>query len=146
MDDKKYYYKIKSKYIASKQHTRVPVNSSELVVLQKAKNLAKYIFQITEKSPKKFRFTFVSRLQNLALDCVENIFRANNLDKTNVDTRYCYQKNAQTCLAILEYIALTSKEFGCITEKNYEQIAKMGAECQILLSAWTDSTKKASNK
>lgn len=34
---------------------------------------------VTHKSPKEFRFSFVSRLQNLVLDVVENIIRANEI-------------------------------------------------------------------
>ena len=38
---------------------------SELTVITKAKDLCSYIITITQKSPKQFRFTFVTRLQNL---------------------------------------------------------------------------------
>ena len=50
---------------------------SELSVIVKAKDLGSYLFTVMEKSPKKFRFTFVSRIQNLSLDIVENLYRAN---------------------------------------------------------------------
>ena len=39
---------------------------NELTVIMKAKDLCTYIVTITQKSPRQFRFTFVSRLQNLA--------------------------------------------------------------------------------
>ncbi|MCR5150247.1 MAG: hypothetical protein K6B52_03360 [Clostridiales bacterium] len=45
---------------------------SELTIITKSKDLCSYIFTVTQKSPKQFRFTFTSRLQNLALDIVEN--------------------------------------------------------------------------
>lgn len=32
---------------------------------------------VTDKSPKRFRFTLVSRLQNYALDVIENLIMAN---------------------------------------------------------------------
>ena len=48
-------------------------NEKELTVIVKAKDLCAYIMTITQKSPKQFRFTFVSRLQNLSLDIVENL-------------------------------------------------------------------------
>jgi len=47
---------------------------NELTVVTKAKDLCSYIVTITQKSPKQFRFTFVSRLQNLALDVIEKVY------------------------------------------------------------------------
>ena len=35
---------------------------SELTVITRAKELCQYILMITDKSPKKYRFTLVSRL------------------------------------------------------------------------------------
>lgn len=52
---------------------------SELTVITKAKDLCSYIMTVTPKSPKQFRFAFVSRLQNLALSAIENLFRANDV-------------------------------------------------------------------
>ena len=39
---------------------------SELTVITKAKDLCSYVMTVTQKSPKHFRYTFVSKLQNLA--------------------------------------------------------------------------------
>jgi hypothetical protein len=55
------------------------VEQSELAVVIKAKELCQYVVTITENSPKRFRFTFVSRMQNLALDVIESLFRANDV-------------------------------------------------------------------
>lgn len=52
---------------------------SELSVITKAKNLCSYVMVITQKSPKHFRYTFVTRLQNLALNVVEKLIRANDI-------------------------------------------------------------------
>ena len=46
---------------------------SELTVITEAKDICRYIFVITEKSPKRFRFTLVSRLQNLVLGILKNM-------------------------------------------------------------------------
>lgn len=53
----------------------------ELFVITKAKDLGNYIYTITDKSPKKFRFTLVSKLQNLSIDVIENLYRANRISK-----------------------------------------------------------------
>lgn len=61
------------------------MKKSELFVMTKAKDLAKYILTITEKSPKKFRFTLVVRIQNYILDGIEKM-----LGHTKVDTTLQY--------------------------------------------------------
>lgn len=50
---------------------------SELNVIMKAKDLCRYVILVTQKSPKQYRFTFVSRMQNLCLEIIENIYLAN---------------------------------------------------------------------
>lgn len=47
---------------------------SELTVVTRAKDLCSFVMTITQKSPKRFRFTFVSRMQGLSLNEIENIF------------------------------------------------------------------------
>lgn len=88
---------------------------SDLTVITKAKDLCSYVMTVTEKSPKQFRFTFVSRLQNLALSSIENLFRANDVfvSKTDIHSqkeRLSYQRSAMTDLKLLGYIALLSME------------------------------------
>lgn len=52
---------------------------SELAVIARAKDLADYVFEATHKSPKVFRITFVSRMQDFMLDVVEQLCRANEV-------------------------------------------------------------------
>lgn len=60
-------------------------SKSELSVITKSKDLCNYILTITDKSPKKFRFTLVSRLQNYSLAIIENLLSANEV-RVLVDT------------------------------------------------------------
>ena len=46
-------------------------HQSELVVITKVKELCSYVMTVMQKSPKHFRFTFVTRMQNLSLDVIE---------------------------------------------------------------------------
>lgn len=122
-------------------------NQSELTVITKAKDLCSYIMTITQKSPKQFRFTFVSRLQNLSLSVIENLFRANDVFVTRNDLnsqkeRISYQRSALTDLKLLGYIALLSMEQGCILPKQYEQISRQVSDCQNLLGAWINSDRR----
>ena len=51
----------------------------DLSVITKAKEVCSYILTITDKSPKGFRFTLVSRLQNYSLTIIENFILANEI-------------------------------------------------------------------
>jgi len=120
---------------------------SDLVVVTKAKELCTYIISVTQKSPKQFRFTFVSRLQNLALDVIENIYYANEIYigkgyESNLDKRLSLQHNALTTLKLIAYISELAIPEKCILFKQYEQIAKLTTDCQTLLGAWINSDKK----
>lgn len=121
--------------------------SSELTVVTKAKDLCSYIMTITQKSPKQFRFTFTSRIQNLALDVIENLYRANDVFVTKGDLKAAekrteFQRNAMTSLKLLSYVSLLAMEQKSILLKQYEQISKISADCQNLLGAWISSDKK----
>lgn len=113
---------------------------NELFVMTKTKDLAKYIITVTEKSPKKFRFTLVVRLQNYILDAIETIYRA-NLEK-DINKRLELQYKAKGLLSMLDYFAQIAHEQQCILFKQYEQIAKMQAESLTYLGKWIASTTK----
>ena len=52
---------------------------SELAVITKAKDLCSYVMTVTDKSPKRFRFTLVAKLQSYALNTIESLYRANEV-------------------------------------------------------------------
>jgi len=123
------------------------VQKNELTVIMKSKDLCSYIVTVTQKSPKQFRFTFVSRLQNLAMDVIENIYRANEVfigagKQSNPEKRLEFQHKALTSLKILAYFAEMAMTNNCILPKQYEQIAKLTTDCQHLLGAWINSDKR----
>ena len=125
----------------------MPVQKNELTVILKAKDLCTYIVTVTQKSPKQFRFTFVARLQNLAMDAIENIYRANEVfigkgANANHAVRLDFQHKALTTLKILAFFAELAMTHNCLLPKQYEQIAKLTTDCQHLLGAWINSDKK----
>ena len=113
----------------------------QLYVMTKAKDLAKYIITITEKSPKKFRYTLVARLQNHILDIIENLHLANSYERGS-RARIELQENARRKLILLDYIAQLAMEQECILFKQYEQISKQQAETLMYLNKWATSDKK----
>jgi hypothetical protein len=117
------------------------MNRLHLDIVTKAQKLFGYICAVTEKSPKCFRIVFVKRLQNYALEIIENILSANltKLDSENLPTRKKKQENAVIKLKTLSLISLTAKEQGCINDKQYEQIAKKAEEICAGIIAWERS-------
>lgn len=88
-------------------------NNNEFLLLVKAKDLAKYTINITDnpkKFPKKYRFTFVNRMQDMVLDIYELINTANELntnDKQTLTERLRLQNQAITkCKTMLFLIDL----------------------------------------
>lgn len=120
---------------------------SELTVITKAKDLCSYVMTVTQKSPKHFRYTFICKMQNLALSVIEDLFRANDVYVTaqNLQAqkeRLAFQHSAMTNLKLLGYIAMLSMEQKCILSKQYEQVSRLISDCQNMLGAWINSDRK----
>ena len=120
---------------------------SELSVITKSKDLCSYIMTVTQKSPKQFRFTFVSRLQNLSLDVIESLYRANDTfvtrgDSAAIQKRIEYQHNAMTSLKLITYVSQLAMEQKCILFKQFEEISKLSLDAQNLLGAWINSDRR----
>jgi hypothetical protein len=118
---------------------------TDLAVITKAKDLATYVFTVTERSPKRFRFTLVSRMQNLCLDVAHHLYRANDArldDSEEARHRKQYQHEALSCLRELDYLLTLSREMGCILPK--QQVLAAGFLCDVgrMLSAWMRADAK----
>ena len=123
------------------------IAKNELSVITKAKDLCSYIMTVTDKSPKRFRFTLVSRLQNYALDVIENLIMANETfvsagDMRSAAMRMSYQRTAMSRLKLLSYMSELAMKQGCILPKQYELITKQVYDAENMLGAWMNSDKK----
>lgn len=116
------------------------MKKSELFVVTKAKDLANYILTVTEKSPKKFRFTLVVRIQNYILDAIEKIFLANTTQLG--EQRIVLQEDAKKLLSMLGYFAGLAYEQGCILFHQFENISKGVATVIMYLNKWIKSDIK----
>ncbi len=122
--------------------SKIPFNSSELIVITVVKKLGAYMITITEKSPKKFRGVFVNRMQNYCLEILEDLLQANFIRVDSIEhkqKREEYQKEAIIKLKLLGYISMVAESSGCILKKQYKQIAKQIAEAINLTTAWKKS-------
>ena len=124
------------------------MKESELAVITKSKELLLYILSVTDKSPKKFRFTLVSRLQGYALDIVEYLYLANSIaigEESSLEElkeRLDLQRKAMAKCRLLAYMSVISRESVCITPKQHKVIAEKLMEVEKLLYAWRQSDKK----
>ena len=83
---------------------------SELLVITETKRLIDYIFTVTEKSPKKFRYSLLAKMHNLL------ITDKNRLSK---------QETAKVKFKLLNYICDLSAREKCILFSKYENIANI---------------------
>jgi len=112
----------------------------EMAVFTHAKKLSEYIFVITEKSPKKLRWSIVTRLQNASVELVENLYRA-NFERDDA-VRLDFQKVAAVNLKIIDFYAETARKKQAITVRQTGIIARQIAETEKLLNGWVRSTKR----
>lgn len=123
----------------------------DLLVTQKAKELCDYVFLISERMPKKTRFTLTVRLQNLSLDVITYIYTANDvfirhdMDRERIEKRMYYQHKAGTSLNLVGYVAHIALQQQAILPKQFERISQMIYVCGNLLGGWIQSDVKRIN-
>lgn len=116
--------------------------TSELKVITQAQELLSYVFVITQKSPKKFRFSIVGRMQDLALEVLEKLFRANEIFPNGTHkeelarARENLQEQAVTAVKLLGYMGFLAMEQQAITAKQYEVFSRHIANTQYFAKAW----------
>lgn len=121
------------------------MGNKDLQVTQKAKELCDYIFLISERMPKKTRFTLTVCLQNIALDVITYIYTANEVfirhdkDKERIEERMYYQRKAGTSLKLVGYIAHIALRQQAILPKQFEKISQLIYVCGNMLGGWIQS-------
>lgn len=118
---------------------------AELTAITKAKDLCHVVLEVTDKSPKRYRFTLVSRMQNLSLEIIEKLYRANEVyvrDQTSFERRLTLQHEAITAVKLLGYMSLIAREQQAILPKQYERVSKLVSDCQNLTGAWINADRK----
>ena len=117
------------------------MKKSELSVITKSKKLLSYIFQITNKCAVKFRYTYVSRIQNYIINILECLYKANDLDINDLK-RLEYQKEAKTILRLLDTVSESATEVKCFNMHQYCYITKEISSIMSMLDGWINSDLK----
>ena len=122
--------------------------NSELMVITKARDLAGYVFAISENAPKKFRFSLIAKMQNSTLEILESLILANEVHPGESpqanQRRREYQQHAIAKLKSLDAVALIAREQSCILPKQYETLTRYIHDCIHLTGAWISSDKRRS--
>ncbi|MDR1360764.1 MAG: four helix bundle protein [Rickettsiales bacterium] len=129
-------------HLSRNKELNIPSDSSELIVITKAKNLAEYVITITEKAPPKFRGVFVNRMQNLCLDAISDLLNANFIHSDSLENKTArakFQTGAIIKMKMLGYIAMMSETGKCIREHQFQQISSQAASVISLTAAWRKS-------
>lgn len=121
---------------------KIPTNANDLMVITVVKKLGAYITTVTQKSLKKYKSVFVSRMQNYTFDTLEYLLKANFIkmnSNENKIKREEYQKEAIIKLKLLGYISMVAEISGCILKRQYKQISMQLTEAINLIVAWKKS-------
>lgn len=119
---------------------------NDLLVILKAKALAKHTLQITSncnRYPKKYRFSLVDKMQNKSLEIYEYLHEANRTDlRDYTRERSELQTKAIThCDELLFYIEL-SHELNIINAGSMEYWSKMVKDVKNMAIAWRSKDKE----
>lgn len=117
------------------------MKKSELMVITETKRLIDYVFLVTEKSPKKFRYSFVNKIHNLLIEIIELLYEANSIDVMDV-LRLSKQESALVKFQILDYLCELATREKCLLFHQYENISNYLNSCMKYLNGWINSDKK----
>lgn len=117
------------------------VKPSELKVITDTKRLIDYIFTILEKSPKKYRYTFTTKIQNICFEIIELFYEANFIKLGN-ELRFEKQELIMVKFKLLDYYCDLAFKNQCILFKQLEQISKQINNCMKLHNTWIASDKR----
>ncbi len=116
----------------------MPTLKSDLYVITLAKKLVDYVLQATEKAPKKFRYSYLSKIENVSLEIVMLLYEANDIRLDN-PLRREKQGSAVTKLKMLDFLSEEAMKNKCFLPNQYEVISRMIYDCNKSLLSWMKS-------
>lgn len=96
---------------------------SDLYVITAAKRLAEYVLWVSDKAPKKFRYSYF-KIENVSLEIVMFLYEANDIRLGN-PLRKEKQESVLTRLRILDFLFEMAMKNKCFLSSQYEAISKM---------------------
>ncbi len=104
-----------------------------------------YLFKACESSPKKFRYSFVMKIEQILLEIEESLISA-NMTRLEDKRRREYQEEAKIKLVTLSAILRIAMNQKCISFSHYENATKLIADTTSYLDKWmiSDETRRKS--
>lgn len=118
---------------------------SDLYVITSAKKLVGYILTLTEKCPKKFRYSYLSRIENDCLSLISFLYEANDTRLEN-PIRLDRQNMAMTRLKVIDFMSEEAMNHKCFTMHQYEVISNFLEDTRKSLDGWIASDMKRLRK
>lgn len=115
---------MKDRYEIKKKHDELPVFTRWYKFLG-------WVLDITEKFPKRIRFTLCSRIDNLALDIIEKIIEA-----AYTQNKIDFLKSANLKVEKLRVLMRICYEKGYLSTRSYEYAIKELYETGRMLGGW----------
>lgn len=130
------------------------MSNKEFLLTSKAKDLVKHTVLMTDSTkryPKKFRFSYVNKMQDIAIDIFESIQTANELninDPEELKERLYLQNRAITkCKTLSFFIELSFENKGIIIDdKQCKTWTKYILDVQYMAVRWRTKDKERTRR
>jgi hypothetical protein len=109
----------------------------ELKIYRDVSEMNKRIFIIVKNFPRDYKFTLGTRIQNLALDCADLIYKsARHKEKRH------HLDDLISNLDFLSFLIRMGKDINIITEKQYSLYVESSRPCVKQAMGWFKSASK----
>ena len=115
--------------------------ANEMLIFTKWVDFIEWLLLALDKFPKKVRFTFTQRIENLALDIVEDLVEARYT--TN---RKAILKRANLRLEKLRVLIRIGQKMRYLSTESYRYAAKSIDEIGRMLGGWMKSSNETTRK
>lgn len=120
-------------YMKESSHKR-----GTLYVITCFEKVMDYLFKACESSPKKFRYSFVMRIEQLLLEIEECLISA-NMTRLEDMRRKEHQEKAKMKLTVLSSVLRIAMNQKCIAFSHYENATKLISDTMTYLDKWMKS-------
>ena len=113
--------------------SQLDLSESELSLLMQWEEVCCFSFSITERMPKRVRFSMVSRLDN---GCLEVLQFLNQGRYVKGKARVAVLRKADAELGGLKVLVRIAFKMGYLTQKDFERLSKGYYEAGLMLGGW----------
>ncbi len=117
---------------------------TDLNVWQEAHKLTILIYRVTKNFPKEEMFGLISQIRRAVISIESNI--AEGFARYHYKDRLNFYYDARGSVAEVQSQAITSKDLGYLTQKEFDEIFKQSEIVVVILGGLIRSTERLSGK